>query len=242
MSLVNLVGNLMCPQYPNIFIVNSPTLDRLRTEVEDKGLAHRYPFDGTVGRISDATEARVLGANGHLLQYTTALEIFFNRIDPEKSPETWTLVSQAIAAYVVAAVPIAIVGGLSRFDPGQSAAYQRVWTTIWLCLGPVVGIGYGMWVLPLFESWPVLWRTMMIRKADELSERALVPTSHDGKERGGDRDAESRDDAPKVVIWIQLARFALAAGFISMYMAPAIGGFVVVAQMLMQYGTCNKLS
>lgn len=259
MSLINLLGNLMCPQYPNIFVVNSPTLDQLRKEAEDKGLAHRYPFDGTVGRISKETEARVLDVNGHLLKYTTALEVFFNRLDPEKSPETWTIVSHAVVAYIVAAVPIAIVGGLSRFDAGRSAAYQRVWTMIWLCFGPNVGIGYGMWVLPLFESWPVLWRNLMIRKADELNEEALVPgtgkitTIHRGQEKEGSQgpqDAQppngtnevGSDDAPRIVIWTQLARFALVAIFVSMYAAPAIGGMVVVAKMLLMYGTCSKIS
>lgn len=250
MSLVNLLGNLMCPQYPSIFIVNSPTLDRLRHRVEDRGLVHRYSFDGTVGRISAETEARVLQTNGHLLKYTTALEVLFNRLDPDKSPETGKLVSQAIVAYFVAAVPIAIVGGLSRFDPGQSAAYQRLWTMIWLCFGPMVGIGYGMWVLPLFESWPVLWRSMMIRKTDELSDDARVlghekkaPTqgSREEKDAREGSSAHGTGEAPRVVILTQLARFALAAVFVSVYMAPAVGGFVVVGQMLMQYGTCNKI-
>ncbi|KJZ73165.1 hypothetical protein HIM_07362 [Hirsutella minnesotensis 3608] len=244
MSLVNLLGNLMCPQYPNIFIVNSPTLDRLRREIEAKGLSARYPFDGTVGRISQETEARVLDANAHLLRCTTALEIFFSRLDTEtdKSSEAMTLAFQAIAAYIVAAVPIAIVGGISRFDPGQSATYQRVWTMMWLCFGPMVGIGYGMWILPLFESWPVLWRTLMTRKASELSDAARVPGHHEKVANPRGEDGSHSDDAPRFVIWVHIGRFALEAAFVGAYMAPAIGGYVTVAQMLLRYGTCNKIN
>ncbi|KND86342.1 hypothetical protein TOPH_09018 [Tolypocladium ophioglossoides CBS 100239] len=124
MSFINLLGNLMCPQYLTMYVVNSPALDNLRTEVANKGLANRYNFDGTVGRISRETERRVLDTNGYLLKHTTAMEIFYSRFD--KSPEARRLIYHTAAAFAIAVVPVAIVGGMSRFDPGRSATYQRV--------------------------------------------------------------------------------------------------------------------
>ena len=121
---------------------------------------------------------------------------------------------------------------------------------IWLCIGPMVGVGYGMWILPLFESRPVLWRAM-IRKPDDLVQETQVVVHNkeganpDEQQEDGAGDSntvhnlESRIEKP--LMWLQVLRFALAAGFVSMYMAPAIGGLIIVGQMLSEYGTCMKL-
>jgi hypothetical protein len=93
---------------------------------------------------------------------------------------------------LVGLVPLAIVGGISGFSPGDSALYQRVWTMIWLVFGCVLG--------PFAEL------------------HRFVPWVD-----------EDRND-----FWLPLM-IAFSYG------APAIGGYVVVAQMISEYGECFEL-
>jgi hypothetical protein len=85
------------------------------------------------------------------------------------------------------AIPIAVIGGLTHFRPGQSSRAQRTWILMWF----VFGIG----VSPILNQ--------------------VLPMIGDN---------------------IGLFLFVIA-----FYSAPAIGGLVVVAQMLSVYGSCTEL-
>lgn len=88
-------------------------------------------------------------------------------------------------ATILAAVPLALVGGLSGFRPGSASYYQRVWIMTWLVFGIFAG-----------------------------------PAIH---------SARSVLDTWKVI----------DAGMV--YSAPAIGGLVVVGQMIRDHGVCTEL-
>ncbi len=85
-------------------------------------------------------------------------------------------------------VPIAIVGGLSRFTPGLSAIYQRIWTMTWLLFGCVLGFFGVLSREPSIEVRPISWQ--------------------------------------------EAALFLLC-------LVPPIGGYVVVAQMISDFGVCE---
>jgi hypothetical protein len=76
MSFVNLLENLLCPQYSAVFLVNSRTLD----ELKGRGHEAEYPLEGAVGRITQETE-------DELLQYSYTG-------DGETSLHTETIISQ----------------------------------------------------------------------------------------------------------------------------------------------------
>lgn len=234
MSMVNLIGNLICPQYPTMFLVNSSALDELRNKVKQHGMEDRYPLDSTVGRISKETEEKVIYSYGTVLRgdnaLSMALEMFYNTRDGDRV----TGILRVYIAYAIAAAPIAIVGAISLFKPGNSAPHQRVWTMLWLCLGPMVGTGLGTISMAFVESRPVLWRSVGVRREE-------CHRSDDYKSTDDQGDADTRppwwERDNSGAFKVMTALFIL---FTAAYMAPAIGGFVVVGQMLNEYGSCVK--
>jgi hypothetical protein len=263
MSFFNLLGNLMCPQYSTMFVVNSPTLDALRKEVMEQGLGHRYSLDNAVGRISQETEAQVLEESEWMLSYSSTIQRELEGPNTESSDGLARGIA-FLVAFVAAIIPIAIVGGISKFESGQSAMSERAWTMTWLSCG-VVGTLLSASVLPFLESRPLLWKPIMTRKDDERSENLgddAQAESHadggqetDGDGRGGSEEEsqheQSGDDSTlssssswkdgemgrKGEGWV-LALFVAAS---LIYVVPGLGGFVVVAKMLQAYGTCVQI-
>lgn len=90
-----------------------------------------------------------------------------------------------LTIYILGAVPYAIIGGLTRFQPASSTVAQRVWLMFWLTAGILVG--------PYIS----------IAFASEIPWHAISGCA---------------------------------------YIATAVGGLVVVGQMLAAYGSCSLLS
>jgi len=110
-------------------------------------------------------------------------------------------------SFYVAAVPIAVVGGLSRFEPGESALYQRVWTMLWLVLGFSVG-------------------ALLQPPADYLEGRPVIGTP-------------SKQNEPRTLSILKYSTSLYTIALLVVYAATAIGGYVVVAQMLKEFGICS---
>ncbi|KAH0541756.1 hypothetical protein FGG08_003778 [Glutinoglossum americanum] len=183
-SFINLLGNLMRPQYDTIFVVESTDLDELRKLIakSDHQTKERFTVTGTVGRLTVPAQADV------------------RRIYDTTPRNLKTLF---LASFFIGVIPIVIVGGFSSFAPGQSALHQRVWTMTWLVLGFFIGIGVG----PL---------------AAHIEDRPMV-------NRTGLR---GRLFKPGVLLGVLVAVGCAAT---------AIGGFVVVAQMILDFGVCFEL-
>jgi hypothetical protein len=181
MSFINLLGNLMCPQYDTMFVVESTELDELRELVSksDGQTKERFLVTGTVGRLTVSAQADV------------------RRI--YKTPPTNR---NHFTSFFIGAVPIAIVGGFSSFASGQSALYQRVWIMAWLIFGFFIGIGVGPLAAHI-EDRPVINRTGLR-----------------GRLSGG------------VLLGVLVAVGCTAT---------AIGGYVVVVQMIFDFGVCFEL-
>ncbi|KAJ6440276.1 hypothetical protein O9K51_06066 [Purpureocillium lavendulum] len=257
MSFINLLANLMCPQYPTMLVVDSPGLDEMRRELADQGREAEYPVGGTVGRIDADMQQRVVAYYRVALKCPTAFHQFFEILDPANGSvkESVLPVLMAYGAVAFAAVPIAIVGGLSRFKAGQSAISERVWTMLWLCLGPAVGAGMGTIIMGIIESRPVLWLPVMLARWKRPSAPAhVVPADPEHAEGNqGESEGKARPEATKArtaedaaqgfntSIGMHVLITGLIAWFLFMYMIPAIGGFVVVGKMLVAYGSCTKI-
>ncbi|KAK3376399.1 putative pogo transposable element [Lasiosphaeria ovina] len=128
MSLLNLIGSLVCPNYPSIFVVESQTLKDLRARIEAAGETASYPLSGTVGELTGPAEEKIL-----------------RKFDMTSRSDF--AVASVFGPYV-GTVPIAIIGGLSKFSLGGSTLYQRVWTMMWLVFGFLIGpfmiLDYGV--------------------------------------------------------------------------------------------------
>jgi hypothetical protein len=185
MSLLNLIGSLVCPSYPSIFVVESQTLKDLRAKIEAAGETANYPLSGTIGELTGPAEEKILQKNYDIGMTSGG-----------------TFVAAVGGGPYLGAVPVAIIGGLSKFSLGGSALYQRVWIMMWLVfgffIGPFVSVVFDMG-LNYFSMYPVQVGDMII------------------------------------------TIYVVVVGFGS-YAAPAIGGFVVVSQMILDYGVCIRLS
>lgn len=188
MSLINLIGNLIRPQYDAMFVVESEDLDQLRARIKaevesgDAAAAELFMVTGTVGRLTPLAEANL--KQSHLEK--RGQQSLNSRFEPDTG-----IFFLLMGAFYLGAVPIAIVGGLSHFAPAQSALYQRVWTMMWLVFGFAVGATVSMFTTH---------RTMKIG-----------------------------------------SMAATEVLFSVFYAAPAIGGYVVVAQMINEFGVCELL-
>jgi hypothetical protein len=114
--------------------------------------------------------------------------------------------------YCALATPYAIMGGLTDFNPGQSTKAQRVWIMIWIVFGQVAG-----YTTPI----------------------ALFLNGESHKVFYVDKGGKGRKNS-SALAWIK-TKVASPDGwvFILLYGAPAIGGLVVVGQMIIASGTCG---
>jgi hypothetical protein len=200
MSAFNLVGNLLRPDYPSMYIVKSQALVELQNKTNSEIKI------GTVGEIDEkSTEAR-------------------RNNDARKSDPTSWFVPCMLGAF---GVHLLVVGIMTKFSKGHSTHAQRVWIICWLVFGGfVTGIVVAYQVAFQFEE-QVRGQQCEdepdTRTADNqidvLPTKPALPLLSDGEPNW----------------WISELSLILCYG------APAVGGFVVVAQMIENYGVCSKL-
>lgn len=111
MSIINLVGNLICPQYPALYLVES----------EEMREARALPgalFEGCVGKLEPHQDQRREDDSiQRMLRY-------------------WPLPLVLIPT----SLSISIIAALSHFDKGSSTLAQRTWTMSWLAVGSWIGV------------------------------------------------------------------------------------------------------
>ncbi|KAK4210517.1 hypothetical protein QBC37DRAFT_292336 [Rhypophila decipiens] len=212
MSFLNLLGNAVRPGYPTKFLVGSDSLDNLRALLRRKCQESESPISGSVGRISQETEARLSAMQkdsrqrrmSSLVSKLVRL-VYGGTIN--SIPEYGQLSTLGPDLPIIGAVPIAIIGGISRFSPGASEYYQRVWIMTWFVFGIVAG--------PLAASFL----------------GAIANREWQGIFRN-----EARRDPSFVAMEMLIYMIWLVA-----YATPAIGGLLVVGQMIREYGVCTEL-
>ncbi|AEO66313.1 uncharacterized protein THITE_110760 [Thermothielavioides terrestris NRRL 8126] len=102
MSIMNIAGSFLNPEYAAIFMVRTPLMD----EAESKG-------GFFVGEVRHDAGAR-----------------------PGAEPEFLDIVKQESFLYILSTfcgfIPLAIIGGLSRFEAQDSTTLQQVFTSFWV--------------------------------------------------------------------------------------------------------------
>ncbi|KAK5652336.1 hypothetical protein OQA88_10528 [Cercophora sp. LCS_1] len=133
MSIVNTIANMLTPEYATTFVLRTPLLE----ELEAKGIVF---FNGALDVKEKQTldEEQPKSWKTKLVDFTDAL--FF---DQTKSYTVeYPSDSIYVVGFIVSVIPLAIIGGLSRFRNEQSTQMQRGFTMAWL----VVGIVYGLFL------------------------------------------------------------------------------------------------
>ena len=200
MTLLNLFGNILCPKYDTVFVVESSGYDELQARLKRGTEEERASFTvvGTVGRLTLSADEnlrdsyRRIARTGEVRPWLTS--------HPGGSKGPGSLISlKLLVFWVVQYAPLIIVGGLSRFQTNQSAVYQRVWTMMWL----VCGLAF----------------IAFIDLIGKLEKRPILNRRNSGS-------------------WPSLLR---DVSDVVIAAAPAIGGYVVVGQMIKEFGVCSEL-
>lgn len=116
MSLINLFANLLCPIYPTVFIVENEELRKLRARIALERMESSFFVEGVVGRIH------------------------FQVTDPTAMAWKYSKFGHFLGMFLLTAIYVCTVGGLSRFRSGDSTLAQRVWTLAWFSCSAFVGL------------------------------------------------------------------------------------------------------
>ncbi|KAL8402253.1 hypothetical protein RB596_008857 [Gaeumannomyces avenae] len=142
MSAINLLGNLACPQYDCMYIVDSAALREINdwrkrgsTSDEDR---EKYKVEGVVGTLDETADhdlqpdyqPRNLSENAYE-------EYKLRYLRRRRRENRKRLRREYVLTFMVAAVPLVIVGAISSFRSGQSTVEERAWTMAWLACGLV---------------------------------------------------------------------------------------------------------
>ncbi|CAN9199911.1 unnamed protein product [Alternaria alternata] len=125
---------------------------------------------------------------------------------------------QYLSCYIGIGIDLLVVGLMTKFSKGQSTLAQRVWTMCWLVFGALYGTVINMARKNRFKTSrdkPNAISGMLNISSDILNEVF--------------EEAYGLD-----IDWYTIfAIFSVGA--------PTVGGFVVVAQMIKQYGVCSRM-
>ncbi|KAB2104220.1 hypothetical protein AG0111_0g7805 [Alternaria gaisen] len=230
MSIVNLLGNLMRPDYPSMYIVGSKSSDALQNDY-DCTIA-------TVGRIK-----------GGILES-----------EPQKDKEVKLYARRIlmIVFYAIFTINLLVVGLMTKFTKGRSTLAQRVWIMIWLVFGMFVGFTLhdmrdkrSDTILNILE--PISLEDQRLPETVEASEtnqpkRFLMYLFRFFRQTHKRAERFSMLSSKMMVEWVGLDMPSDARDYrlflaymVLMYGVPSIGGFVIVAQMIRQYGVCSKM-
>ena len=125
MSIINLTGAVLTPDYPTLYMVESDIMGEARRR-------NGAFFGGTVGKLK---------SQNPVTQSSDALFDIVDQTRPIVRTREDGLLKELVLFYLTIAVgltPVAINGILTRFRAGKSTHAQRVWTMTWLAFGVVI--------------------------------------------------------------------------------------------------------
>jgi len=118
MSIMNIIGTFLNPEYPAIFMVRTQLMTEAESESAGGFFAGEVLFKAVEGRPAYSSRPY---AGYEMSNYER--DGFFNQL----------------IGILVGIIPLVIVGGLSRFQAQNSTSLQRGFTMSWLVLGIIVG-------------------------------------------------------------------------------------------------------
>jgi hypothetical protein len=177
MSLINLVANIVTPDYPSIYLV--------RSNVMAEAELRNARFIGTVGVLDELEGNALQFENIGQMERNSRVKVTFH--DPGNLPRlpvdsealvvvprigryivkssTLPTISYLIVAYLVGflafVAPYAIIGGWTRFNPQESTLAQRGWLMAWLVSGQIFGLILGKALYNL-EGNKALWMAVVL--------------------------------------------------------------------------------
>ena len=269
-SILNLCSNILLADYPCVFITRSYELDeaiaagaqvdgligrldqscepeegeeRITFSVDDGGntianfvehaaIANGNPTTADGADSVDITHQAFVHMRKYMVQTlhregksdTLAIpscrffETRYTRLETLISYYNYIYISRILrvnlTVYAFGSLPYAIIAGLTHFHAGQSTRAQRILTMTWLTFGIFVGL------------LPVAW-------SKQVSTKAIW-----GR---GKIKSQVRYFSSGVHKQNYFEGFRRNSSYL-LYSAPAIGGFVVVGQMLKDYGYCTLIT
>jgi hypothetical protein len=151
--------------------------------------------------------------------FKAALDVELREVPTAALPSEWTPVIKKYLPAVLGLIPLAIIGAISGFRVGESTSIQRGFTMSWL----VAGIVYGTAVLSGTGDPGDSKEKAAKKKAKKKMHRSLKRYLLD--------DAACESSIPDGALIVTTL-------FCS---PPAIGGMVIVALMISQYGICSQI-
>lgn len=245
MSFLNLLGNLLTPNYPTLYLVDSPEL----MEAVSRGAT----IDGVVGMVSEvdwdaSNYDRFLGHHANNIpecsRWKTVGESY------QRPQRLWFLWWPFVVVFL-GAIPYAVIGSLTHFRAAQSTKAQRILTMFWLTSGVYIGAAIPFWGFGFQEMKDILKAWAKARADDRADDRAEGWTKVRifSKTRPQLFRYRSYDTNPEFLLKVRdRIKAKIRAGFVFAFLgslvfgASAVGGFIVVGQMLRDYGSCTVLS
>jgi hypothetical protein len=151
--------------------------------------------------------------------FKAALDVELFEVPVAGLSAEWVPVIKRWLPFLLGLIPLAITGAISRFRVGDSTSVQRGFTMAWL----VVGIVYGFAVLSMNPD--------PGDPSDKAAKERTTKKMHRSIKQYLMDDAACESSAPDLALIV-------CSIFCS---PPAIGGMVIVALMISQYGTCSHI-
>ena len=156
--------------------------------------------------------------------FEAAYEVELLEVPASAVPSKWRAVIQFYVPLLLGVIPVAIIGGLSKFQAGHSTRLQRGFTMTWLAMGIVAGFAIhgatGDPGDPLEEE---------EEKKRKAAEGKKYKKKHLSIKQYLQDDAACESSGQDMAVF-----------FITLLLSPpAIGGMVVVGLMINDYGNCS---
>jgi hypothetical protein len=236
MSLTNLTASSITSSYPTVYLVRSEEMD----EAERRGAR----FDGVVGLLDQNVESDVLKATytGSHFEFGTIPDNFvisesgvtrykcspfscspFGRsgdCNRASNHLNWSSLAFCFFLSFLTLIPLAVIGGLTRFQGKNSSTNDQVSTMLWFGVNCVYGLG-----VPKFRQY-------LLRKILKMENPRSLAFERD---LGHDNHFHRRylKSVRRYVIIVYMLFFILSG--------PSIWGFVSVVNMLYDWGACFDL-
>lgn len=217
MSIVNLVSNIFSSEYSAIFVVETEGLRRLRERIEAQGKSRDYFVEDTVGKLKEGPqfEEQTEEQTGEMRQRSRGSR------------------GSLFPGFLKRADTIASLQ--HKRDRDLELRYWPALLLITLSIATYLGILGGLTGFDRGHStytqrvWIMLWFAFSVFMG--LGWFAVTIEEYFHNDSRSLRDYLSKFGSQELRL--------VVSGLV--YVTPAIGGFVVVGQMIQQYGICEKI-